>query len=164
MENMNERWSWMVRYAVVIAAALALGAAFGEMALFRNARLGRTGLSAAHLVQFLGYGGALAVLWLAARRAAALFPDQDPRWGVLKSTLVPLTSLIVVSAGQAVLLLVAGPLMNKAWHQVYNWVSVTAIILATAWLLAAVLTGSSSLAPLFGGRNPRRSSRVGHPV
>ena len=52
--------------------------------------------------------------------------------------------------------------MNKAWHQVYNWVSVTAIILATAWLLAAVLTGSSSLAPLFGGRSPRRSPRVGH--
>ena len=72
---MNERWSWVVRYAVVIAAALALGAAFGEMALFKNAKLGRTGLSAAHLVQFLGYGGALAVLWLAARRtcdAAAL--------------------------------------------------------------------------------------------
>ena len=159
---MNERWSWIVRYAVVIAAALALGAAFGEMALFKNARLGRTGLSAAHLVQFLGYGGALAVLWLAARRAAALLPEQDPRWSVLKSTLVPLTTLIVVSAGQAVLLLLAGPLMNKAWHQVYNWVSVTAIILATAWLLAAVLTGSSSLAPLFGGRSPRRSPRVGH--
>jgi hypothetical protein len=161
---MNERWSWIVRYAVVIAAALALGAAFGEMALFKNARLGKTGLSAAHLAQFLGYGGALAVLWLTARRAAALLPDQDSRWNVLKSTLVPLTTLIVVSAGQAVLLLLAGPLMNRSWHQVYNWVSVTAIILSAAWLLAAVLTGSSTLAPLFGGRMPRRNQRMGHPV
>src|ERR1043166_6545866 len=100
---MNERWSWIVRYAVVIVAALALGAAFGEMALFKTTRLGKTGLSAASLVQFLTYGLALAILWLAARRAAALLPAGDVRWNVLKSTLVPVTTLIVVSAGQAVI-------------------------------------------------------------
>ena len=161
---MNERWSWVLRYAVVIVAALILGAAFGEMALFKNARFGKTGVSAAHLVQFLGFGGALAVLWLAARRAAALLPGDDPRWGVLKSTLLPLTTLIVISAGQAVLLLLLGPLMSRAWHQIYNWTSVTAIILSAAWLLGAVLTGSASLAPLFGGRIARRGPRVGHPV
>ena len=159
---MNERWSWIVRYAVVIAAALALGAAFGEMALFKTTRLGKTGLTAANLVQFLTYGVALAILWLAARRAAALLPADDVRWNVLKSTLVPLTTLIVVSAGQAVLLIIAGPLMSKAWHQTYSWISVTAIILSAAWLLAAVLTGSASLAPLFGGRVPRRHHRIGH--
>jgi hypothetical protein len=161
---MSERWTWVIRYAVVIAAALILGAAFGEMALFKSTRFGKTGLSAAHLVQFLGYSGALAVLWLTARRAAALLPADDPRWNVLKSTLLPVTTLIVVSAGQAVLLLLVGPLMSKAWHQAYSWVSVTAIILSAAWLLAAVLTGSSSLAPLFGGRMARRSPRVGHQV
>lgn len=160
---MSDRWIWVIRYAVVIAAALILGAAFGEMALFKTTRLSK-GLSAAHLVQFLGYGGALLVLWLAARRAAWILPADDPRWNVLKSTLLPLTTLVVVSAGQAVLLIVLGPLMNKAWHQIYNWVSVTAIILSAAWLLAAVLTGSSSLAPLFGGRAARRQPRVGHQV
>lgn len=161
---MNERWSWTVRYVIVIAAALILAAAFGEMALFKTTKLGKTGLNAARLVQFLGYGGALLVLWLLAARAAALMPAQEPRWNVLKNTLVPLTTLIVVSAGQAVLLLLLGPLMNKSWHQVYNWVSVTVIILSAAWLLAAVLTGSASLAPLFGGRIARRNSRVGHQV
>jgi hypothetical protein len=115
-------------------------------------------------VQFLGYGGALLVLWLLARRAAELMPGQDPRWNVLKNTLVPLTTLIVVSAGQAVMLLLLGPIMNKAWHQIYNWVSITAIILSAAWLLGAVLTGSASLAPLFGGRMARRNARVGHQV
>jgi hypothetical protein len=159
---MNDRWNWTIRYAVVIAAALALGAAFGEMSLFKTTRLGRTGLNAANLVQFLAYGVALALLWLAARRAAALLPAEDLRWNVLKSTLLPLTTLIVVSAGQAVLLIIAGPLMSKAWHQTYSWISVTAIIASAAWLLAAVLTGSSSLAPLFGRRMARRSHRVGH--
>jgi hypothetical protein len=52
--------------------------------------------------------------------------------------------------------------MSKAWHQTYSWIAVTAIILSAAWLLAAVLTGSSSLAPLFGGRVPRRHHRIGH--
>jgi hypothetical protein len=158
---MNERWSWVVRYLVVIAAALILAAAFGEMALFKTTKFGKTGLNAARLVQFLGYGGALVVLWLLARRAAELLPGHDPRWNVLKSTLVPLTTLIVVSVGQAVMLLLLAPLMNKIWHQVYNWVSVTAIILSAAWLLGAVLTGSASLASLFGGRMGRRSPRVG---
>lgn len=156
---MNERWTWTIRYAIVIAAALILAAAFGEMALFKTTRFGKTGLNAAHLVKFLGYGGALLVLWLMASRAAALMPGQDPRWNVLKNTLVPLTTLIVVSAGQAVLLLLLGPLMSKTWHQIYSWLSVTAIILSAAWLLAAVLTGSSSLAPLFGGRIQRRQPR-----
>jgi hypothetical protein len=110
---MNERWSWIVRYAVVIAAALALGAAFGEMALFKTTRLGKTGLNA-------GQSGAVPRLrpcahdsLAAARRAAALLPADDVRWNVLKSTLLPLTTLIVVSAGQAVLLIIAGPLMSK---------------------------------------------------
>src|SRR3954471_16870166 len=159
---MNDRWNWTIRYAVVIAAALALGAAFGEMSLFKTTRLGRTGLNAANLVQFLAYGVGLALLWLAPPGAATLLPADDVRWNVLKSTLLPLTTLIVVSAGQAVLLIIAGPLMSKAWHQTYNWISVTAIIASAAWLLAAVLTGSSSLAPLFGGRMARRSHRVGH--
>lgn len=152
---MSERWIWVIRYAVVIVAALILGAAFGEMALFKNTRFGKTGVNAAHLVQFLSFGGALTVLWLLARRAAELLPGHDPRWNVLKSTLLPLTTLIVISVGQAVLLILLGPLMSKAWHQVYNWISITAIILSAAWLLAAVLTGSSSLAPLFGARARR---------
>jgi hypothetical protein len=159
---MNERWIWVLRYLVVIAAALILAAAFGEMALFKTTRFGKTGLNAARLVQFLGYGGALLVLWLLARRTAALMPGQDPRWNVMKNTLVPLVTLIVISVGQAVMLLLLGPLMNKAWHQVYSWVSITAIILSAAWLLGAVLTGSASLAPLFGGRIARRHPRVGH--
>jgi len=161
---MNERWSWVIRYLVVIAAALILAAAFGEMALFKATRFGKTGLNAARLVQFLGYGGALLVLWMLARRAAERLPGHDPRWNVLKSTLVPLTTLVVISAGQAVMLLLVGPLMNRDWQQVYNWVSVIAIILSAAWLLAAVLTGSSSLAPLFGGRIARRHPRVGQEV
>jgi len=147
---MKERWVWLLRYAVVIILALVLAAALGEMELFKTTKFGKTGLNAARLVQFLGYGGALTVLWLMARRAAALLPAGDERWNVLKSILVPLATLIVVASGQVVLLLVLGPLMNKAWQQAYNWVAIAAIIAAAMWLVAALFTGSASLAPLFG--------------
>jgi len=154
---MKERWMWLVRYVVVIILALILAAALGEMELFKTTRFGKTGLNAARLVQFLSYGGALVVLWLMARRAAALLPSGDERWSVLKSILVPLATLIVVASEQAVLLLVLGPLMNKAWQQAYNWVAIVAIIAAAMWLVVALFTGSASLTELFGAgrRMPR---------
>jgi hypothetical protein len=154
---MNERWSWIVRYVVVIAVALVLAAALGEMELFKTTRFGKTGLNAARLVQFLGYGGALLVLWLLAARAATLIPDQDRRWNLLKNILLPLATLIVVASGQAVMLRLLGPLMNRTWQEIYSWVSISAIILSAAWLIAALFTGSSSLAPLFG---PPRKGRA----
>ena len=145
---MNDRWNWVIRYAVVLVLAMILAAALGEMALFKT-RLGRTGLTAAHMVQFLGYGAALLVFWLAVRRTASLLDGRDARWSLMKAILVPVATLVVVACGQAVMLLVLGPLMNKAWQHTYNWFAIAAIILSAAWLLAALFTGSASLAPLF---------------
>ena len=147
---MKERWVWLLRYVVVIVVALVLAAALGEMELFKTTKFGKSGLNAARVVQFLGFGGALAVLWLMAQRAAALLPDNDERWRTLKSILLPLATLIVVASGQAVLLFILGPLMNKAWQQAYNWTAIAAIIAAATWLVAALFTGSASLSPLFG--------------
>jgi hypothetical protein len=152
---MSDRWSWAIRYAVVIILAIVLAATLGEMALFKTTKIGKTGFNAARVVQFLGYGGALFVFWLLAQRAAAVMPSQHQPWNVVKSILLPVATLIVIACGQAVLLLLLGPLMNKAWHEAYNWVFITAIILSAAWLLAALFTGSSSLAQIFGGRARR---------
>ncbi|HYX66740.1 MAG TPA: hypothetical protein VE935_21165 [Burkholderiales bacterium] len=152
---MSERWKWLVRYAVVIVLAVILAAALGEMSLFKTTRIGKTGLNAARIVQFLGFGGALLVLWLTAQRAAALLPGSDRRWVVLKGILLPLATLVIVAAGQAVALLLFGPLMNRAWQEAYNWFAIAAIILSAAWLLLALFTGSSSLAPLLGNGRSR---------
>lgn len=147
---MSQRWIWIVRYAVVIVLAVVLAAALGEMALFKTTKLGKTGLHAGRLVQFLGYGGALLVFWLLAQRAACLLDEKDPRWSLIKNILVPVTTLIVVATAHGVMLLVLGPLMSKAWHQAFNWAFIGGIIVSAAWLLVALLTGSSSLAPLWG--------------
>jgi hypothetical protein len=139
---MNDRWSWIVRYAVVILAAVILAAAFGEMALFKMTKLGQSGLNGARIVQFLGYGGALALFWLLAQRAAKLLDSHDPRWGTVKLMLVPLATLIVVGFGQAVGLLLLGPVIGKPGLLIYNWIAVIGIIVAAGWLLAVLLVGS----------------------
>jgi hypothetical protein len=157
---MNERWVWVVRYVVVIMLALILAAVLGEMELFKTTRFGKT-FNAARVAQFLGYGGALLVFWLLARRAADVIPPQDERWKLVRSILVPLATLIVVACAHAVLLLILAPLMSKAWLPAYNWTFIAAIILSAAWLVAALFTGSSTLEPLFGGaRAARRRDQV----
>lgn len=155
---MGDRWNWLIRYVVVLLLAVVLGVTLGEMGLFKSTKLTK-GLNAGHIVQFLGYGGALLVFWLLARRVESLLDGKDPRWNPVQSVLVPFATLIVVACGQAVILLVLGPLMNKSWQHTYNLVAITAIILAVVWLLAALLTGSSSLAPLFGGSVKRFRAR-----
>lgn len=157
---MNERLIWMVRYVVVIVLALILAAVLGEMELFKTTRLGKTGFNAGRLAQFFGYGGALLVFWLLAQRAAAMIAPQDERWKLVKSVLVPLATLIVVACAHSVLLLVLGPLMNKAWMPTYNWTFIAAIIVSAVWLVAALFTGSASLEPLFGARAARRREQL----
>ncbi len=147
---MSERWIWVVRYVVVIILAVILAVTLGEMDLFKTTRLGKTGLNAGRLVQFLGFGGALLVFWLLSQKAALLMDEKDLRWKLIKNILLPLATLIAVASAHAVVLLLLGPFMSKTWHQTYNWIFIGGIILSAAWLLAALLTGSSSLASLFG--------------
>jgi len=149
--KMTDRWIWSLRYGVVIAVALILAAALGEMDLFKTTRFGKTGLNASRVVQFLGYGGALAVFWLLAQRAAAQISADADFWRLVKSILLPLATLIVVACAHSVALLVLGPLMSKAWLPAYNWLFIAGIILSAVWLVAALFTGSSSLAAAFGG-------------
>lgn len=142
---MSDRWTWVVRYVIVILLAVILAAVLGDMALFKAAKFGKSGLNAARIAQFFGYGGALAVLWLLAQRAATLLDAKDPVWGIVKAILVPLATLVVVACGQATGLLVFGPLLGKAGVQIYNWIAVLAIVVSAAWLLAVLFIGSSPM-------------------
>jgi hypothetical protein len=152
---MSERWTWVVRYVLVIVLAIILGTALGATDLFKTTKFGKTGLNAARLVEFIGYGGALWVFWLLAQRAARLLPATNSHWLFMKHALIPLATLIVIAFGQAVLLLILDPLMNASWRQGYNWFVISAIMLSAAWLVMTLFTGSSSLAPIIGSTQRR---------
>ncbi|MER3421917.1 MAG: hypothetical protein C4293_00470 [Nitrospiraceae bacterium] len=67
---------WLVNYGIAIFLVLLLGATLGNIALFKETVLGDTKLRAFHLGQFMGYGGALLLLWLLGRRATLQIPDK----------------------------------------------------------------------------------------
>jgi len=106
-------WDWIAQYMVAILLALLLGAILGNLSLFQETALGDTKLNAARVVQFMGYGGALLLLWLLGQRAAMQLPEDKKGLSFLRHVIAPLTTLIVISAGYKVLLLLAGPFLDK---------------------------------------------------
>lgn len=135
---MRESWIWVARYAVVVFVALVLATVLGATDLFRNTRLIAEGLSASHLVRFLGYGTSLVVLWLAAWRAMTQFRDMGAAWHLAEVVVVPIATLLVVASGHGVLLLMLGALMGKAMRVAFDWIFILGIVASAGWLLFAL--------------------------
>ncbi|HZP91492.1 MAG TPA: zinc ribbon domain-containing protein [Burkholderiales bacterium] len=155
---MSENWNWVGRYVSVIVIAGVLAAALGSMELFQATTILNKKLSAAHIVRFLGYGAALAVLWLLAQRAALALGRQGGRWSFLRHLVLPLAMLIVVASAHSVILLVLRPMMDTALRNTYNWLFIAGIIAAAAWLIIALFNQSSPLAEAFTSAAQRLGS------
>jgi hypothetical protein len=138
-------WIWIGRYALVLLAAGALGAAIGELTVFKQTTLGTPKLPAAALARFLGYGGALVVFALFAQRAAGQLRASGNGMAHLAFLVLPLTALIVLSAGYDVVLAVLHPFLGPAHKNLYNWLFVLGISASAVWLVAALYRHSERL-------------------
>ncbi len=138
---------WIVQYGVAIILALLLGVILGHLPLFTGTTLGVAKLKASDVAQFLGYGGALLMFWLFGRHATLHFPEEWKRFSPFREMILPATTLIVVTAGYGVLLLVCGPFLGKTGKTIYNWLFVAGIVAAAVWLVATWFLKS---APLLG--------------
>ncbi len=127
-----------------MVVALGLGAALGPMDLFKETRLLGKGLTASHRVRALGFGGALAVLWIVALRATPQLHEQGPRWRFLHASVLPLATLIIAGSAHGVLLLVLNPLMDRTLHQIYDWFFIAGIVGSATWLLVALFQESAN--------------------
>lgn len=141
-------WNWVGRYVAVIVLSLILAAAIGNMELFSKTAIGGK-LSASHIVQFLGYGAALATLWVFGQRATITLQRLGGKWSFLQHLILPAVSLVVVSLAYTVLLLLLRPYLDATLHNVYNWVFIVAILACSGWLVMAVLNHSAALTELF---------------
>lgn len=146
---MTQNWTWTGRYVVAIVTALVLGGIIGEMTLFKQATLGTPKLTASSLVKFLGYGGALALLWLLGRQAAQQVQRAGGKTGFVGMILVPLLNLIIVSSAYSVLLVILKPFLDPGLQNIYNWLFVLAITVSALWLVVALFHHSESLMELF---------------
>ncbi len=150
--NSQLNWNWAGRYVMVIVLALVLGAAIGAMPLFAKTFLVSGKLNAAQVVRFLGYGAALIVFWILGQRLTmALRQQQASRWNALQSLILPIVTLIVVSAMYSVILLVLGPLLGVTLQKIYDWMFILAIIACAIWLIMAVLGQADALTEALTG-------------
>lgn len=130
----NKSTAWWIRYLLVIVVTLILGAALGELSFFQKTSLGVLKLSAANLVRFLGYGSALALLWLLAQRAAQELKNRSGWQAQASHFVLPLATVIIVPAAQPVLLLVLGGLLGPDLRKVYDWLFILGTLGAAVWL------------------------------
>jgi len=84
-------WGWAVQYGTALFLALVLGALLGSIPLFKETIPGTGRLTASDIVQFLGYGTALLMLWMGARRAATQIPEDGRGLSFLGRIVVPAT-------------------------------------------------------------------------
>jgi len=149
---MKENWILVGRYVAVIVTSLLLALALGSMDLFQQTPVVRGRLDAADVVRFLGYGGALVVFWLTVQRLTIILAQLGGRWGALTHVVLPLGSLITVSAAYSVLLIVLGPLMGAGAKSIYNWLFIIATLAIAGWLIVAMFNQSSSLTEAIIGK------------
>lgn len=142
---------WATEYGVGIGLTVLFAAVLGHLPLFRETSVGK--LHASDLVQFLGYGGALAIIWLSARRLSD-DPPEDWKWLTpFRALILPLAALITTALAYSVLLLICEPFLSKAAKSIYNWMFITGIVGSTAWL---VFTWIQRCAPLVGTMEPKK--------
>jgi hypothetical protein len=142
-------WTWMIRYALVLLAAVLLGTAIAELTVFKQTTLGTPKLPAAALARFLGYGGALVIFWMLGQRLAAELRRAGGGAAQLGFLVLPLATLIVLSAGYDIGLAILRPFLGSTNKNAYNWLFVVGISASALWLVVALYQRSEGLVELL---------------
>jgi hypothetical protein len=147
---------WAMEYGVAIGFTVLLSAILGQIPLFRSSSIGK--LQASDLVQFLGYGAALAIAWVSARRLANDLPEEWKRLAPIRPLIQPAATLVTIALAYSVVLLVCGPFLGKTARGVYNWVFIAGIVGSAAWLIFSWITKCAPLMESAEGRKLRKAA------
>lgn len=155
-------WAWAGQYLIAMVLAVMLGAILGGIQLFRETRIGATGLTASNVVRFLAYGSAVVLFWLLGRTAARHIPEDGKGLSFARQVVEPLVTLIVIIVGHRVLLLLVGPFLGETGRTVYNWLFVLGSAGAALWLVLAGYRSSETWIEELGtARRPGTSTPSG---
>jgi transcriptional regulator with XRE-family HTH domain len=154
-------WVWLVQYGITVLLLLMLGSTATTIPLFKETALVGTKLAASNLVAFLGYGGALLMVWLMSRKAWGQFVRNGSGFTFLRPLGAPFTGLLGVSASYKLLLTLVGPFLGKADQLAYNWIFVFLILATTLWLIRTWFFKSAPLLEsLETTGHPKQSGRI----
>lgn len=138
-------WVWLVQYGITVLLLLMLGSTAATIPLFKNTALAGTQLTASNLVAFIGYGGALLMVWLMSRKAVVQLIPNRSAFAFLRPLGAPFNTLLGVSASYKLLLTLLGPSLGKADRLAYNWIFVSLVLAATLWLIRTWFLKSAPL-------------------
>ena len=154
-------WLWLVQYGITVLLLLLLGSTASTIPLFRDTALADTKIAASNLVAFIGYGGALIMVWLMGRKAVVQLVQNGSGLAFLRPLGAPFNMLLGVSALYKVLLTLVGPTLGKGDRLAYNWIFVSLILAATLWLIRTwFLKSAPLLDSLDATDRPNRSGGI----
>ena len=151
-------WKWIGRYALVLLAAVLLGAGLGELAVFKQTLLGSSKLSAAMLARLTAYGAALAILVLLGQRAARQLQSMGNAASHVGHLVLPVTLLVVSSAAYDVALEALHPFLSSGQKEALNWVFVLGISACAIWLVVELNRHGEGLLEGLRGLRARRAA------
>ena len=156
---MAKSWIWIGKYVFVILVALVLGAALGNLGLFKSATLGTPRLTAAALVQFIAYAGALGLFWFLGFRAWEQLREGGTGAASLAMPSLALVTLIVVASFYGVLLQFVRPFLSSELKPFIDWAFIVGTLASAIWLVWGLFTNSDAVLEAIG----RAATRTKHP-
>jgi hypothetical protein len=136
-----DEWMWTARNGVAVLAAVVLTGILSQVQVFQEAALGSEGFNAAAVVRLLGFGIALALIWMTAWRAAAQIPPRDAGSRLLREGLPPFTALLTLPGVYSLI----RPFLGDRAVTAISWVFVLLLLATAAWLGSVLYHNADAL-------------------
>jgi len=136
-----DEWSWTIRNGIGVVAVLVLANVLSAATVFHDAPLGANGFNASQAVPLVGYGIALALIWVTAWRAATQIRAIDPVSRLLSEGLPPLATLIVLPGAYGLL----RPFVGERVVPIISWLFVLLLLGTAVWLGLALYRNAEAL-------------------
>jgi hypothetical protein len=136
-----DEWMWTARNGVAVLAALVLTGILSQVQVFQEAALGSEGFNAAAVVRLLGYGIALALIWMTAWRAAVQIPPRDAGSRLLREGFPPFTALLTLPGVYSLI----RPFLGDRAVTAISWVFVLLLLATAAWLGSVLYHNADAL-------------------
>lgn len=144
------KWMWIGKFLIVIAAALALGEVLGSLALFKSATLGTANVTAGSLVRFIAQAGALVLTWMLGERLAQQIRALDSGLARLADPVLALVTLIITVSAYVVLISFSAPFLGDTIRTILDWTFILGILAAAVWLVWELFQNSEAVMEAIG--------------
>jgi hypothetical protein len=144
------KWMWIGKFLIVIAAALVLGEVLGSLALFKSAMLGTAKVTAGSLVRFIAQAGALVLTFMLGQRLTEQIRALDSGMARLADPVLALVTLIITVSAYLVLISFSARFLSEGVRTMLDWVFILGILAAAVWLVWTLFQNSEAVMEAIG--------------